>query len=569
VTATPRATPTPAVQPTGLDPFRLIWQLLTNVKFALLLIGLAGVASLVGTILPQLPGPMVDNPPARSAWMELRREQFGPFTGVLEALGFFELFRTAWFNGLWALIVVAVTVCTVSRLRPTIRAVRKPPKRVPDLYFERAHHRASFSHPGGVEAFENLLRQRRYSVQRVHEGPDGTYLFADRFAWSQYGTFISHLALLMVLIGGLLTVFVGFDRTMVIAETTPAAPVFDEAGPHQMFIRMVEAYRGVDDRGRVIDYYSVVEVRRGDEIMQCTVTVNNPCPAFGYNLHQSAFFDDFARLRIVGPTGQPLYDDIIDFANETVAVPRLRVTDSAGQVLFAQQLPQMATDPGLDPTDRRDDTALSLLVFPVSPGSTQLTTYAVAWQFRPDGMILTVTSPEFDPVILRPGEEQQAGPYNIYFESALAIPAATFLDMPGATSEAGAVVQMPLGGDDRPYLLIGGIDQRNVVLREGQAVTTATGYTFLFTGRVEASGIIIRQDPGDTFIWLAVGMALVGLSITFYVPRRRLWVKITPTRTYVAGIAEKATRYSRDLRYMGHQLGAKDALQPGDTDRER
>jgi cytochrome c biogenesis protein len=128
---------------------------------------------------------------------------------------------------------------------------------------------------------------------------------------------------------------------------------------------------------------------------------------------------------------------------------------------------------------------------------------------------------------------------------------------------------MPLGGDGRPYLLVNGIDERNVILEQGKAVTTPSGYTYLFQGRVEASGVSVRRDPGDTFIWIAVAMAMVGLAITFYVPRRRLWVKVTPARTYMAGIAEKTTRFSRELRLMGRDLGAADALQPGDLDPER
>lgn len=557
------------LRPAGLDPLRTLWQLLTNVKFALLLVGLAGVAGLIGTILPQVPAPMLGNPAAKSAWLELRRETYGPFTDIFDALGFFQVFHTAWFNGLWLLIIVAVTVCTVSRLRPTIRAVRQPPRLVPDAYFERAHHRASFSHPGGADAVERLLRQRRYTVQRVRQEPGVVYLFADRYPWSQYGTFLSHLALLMLLLGGLLTVFAGYDRTMVIAETTPPAPVFTDAGPNQLFIRMVDANRGLDDAGNIVDYHSILDVRRGDQTIRCKTTVNDPCHAFGYKIHQAAWFDDLARLRIVGPNGQVLYDDVLDFEGRNAAIPVLRVTNAAGQLLFAQQLPQMATDPGLDPNDRSDDTGLSLLLFPEAPGSDSLVSFAAAWQFQNGRMVLSITSPDFDPLVLRPGEEGQAGNYRIRFEGAATIPATTVLDMPGATTDAGAVVQMPLGGDGRPYLLVNGIDERNVILEQGKAVTTPSGYTYLFQGRVEASGVSVRRDPGDTFIWIAVAMAMVGLAITFYVPRRRLWVKVTPARTYMAGIAEKTTRFSRELRLMGRDLGAADALQPGDLDPER
>ena len=74
----------------------------------------------------------------------------------------------------------------------------------------------------------------------------------------------------------------------------------------------------------------------------------------------------------------------------------------------------------------------------------------------------------------------------------------------------------------------------------------------------------VKRDPGQRFIWLAVGMAIIGLSITFYVPRRRLWVKVTGSRTYFAGIAEKTSRLGREMRVMGAELGSRDALRPED-----
>ena len=71
-----------------------------------------------------------------------------------------------------------------------------------ERYFEAARHRASFTHAGGAEAVEGLLRRRRYRVTRTHANEGVTELFAERFAWSQYATFVSHLALLLLLLGG-------------------------------------------------------------------------------------------------------------------------------------------------------------------------------------------------------------------------------------------------------------------------------------------------------------------------------------------------------------------------------
>ncbi len=552
------------LRPGGLDPFRFLWQLLTNVKFALLLVGTAGLAGLVGVVVPQLPAPMRGNPAARAAWLELQREDFGAFTDPFDRLGLFDVFHSWWFTALWALIIVAVTVCTVSRFLPTWRSVHRPPKTVASRYFESAHHRAEFSHQGGAAAVERLLAKKRYRVERVKSESDAEYLFAERYPWSHYGTFLSHLALLMLLVGGLLTVFAGFDRTLVVAETTPAAPVLADPGPGQIFVRVLDAVRGVDSDGNIVDYRSLIEVRRGDETERCTTTVNDPCSAFGYRVHQAAFFDDIGRLRITAPDGRLLYDDIIDFENRTTAVPWLRVTDARGNVVFDQETPQAATEPGSQ-SGPEDDVALGWVDFPSLAGGGALISLPVAWRVVEGELRVLLLANDAPAAVLSPGMAGTVGEYRVEFRQPRAIPAMQIDDMPGAVSGDGTVVaQMPAGRDGRPYLFVSGIDSDNVELAVDQAVRTPGGYTYTFGGRVEAAGLSVRRDPGDTFIWVAVAMAMAGLSITFYVPRRRLWVKVTPSRTYLAGMAERTTRFGRELRLIGAELGARDVLLPGD-----
>ena len=218
-------------RPGRFDLLGWSWSFLTNVKVALVLIGLVTTAASLGVVLPQVPAPMRANAAARAVWMEHRYDDFGAFAGVMDRLDLFDIFFSYWFNGLWGLIIVAVAVSTVSRFRPTARSIHRPQREVPDRYFEVAHHRADYTHPGGAEAVEDALRKRRYSVTRMSTGDGATHLFAQRYSWSAYGTFLSHLALLIFMIGGLLTRFAGFDQTLVLAEDTPGAPVFATPGP--------------------------------------------------------------------------------------------------------------------------------------------------------------------------------------------------------------------------------------------------------------------------------------------------------------------------------------------------
>ncbi len=540
------------------DPLRATWRLLTNVKFAVALVTLAVLASLVGVVLPQLPAEMRGNPPARSAWLELQREDFGWLTGVLDGLDLFDVFHSPWFVALWIVIVAAVTVCTISRFPPTRRSVRRPQMRVNERYFETARHRASFTHAGGAEAVEGLLRRRRYSIVRTHEDDGVTELFAERYPWTQYATFISHMALLMLLVGGLLTNLAGFQRTLALAEARPAAPLFGDPGPGQIFVGMEDAHRGVDAAGNIVDFRSDLLLRRGNEVVRCTATVNDPCTAFGYRFHQAAFFDDLAQLTIQGPDGRVLFDDVLDFENESTATPALTVTDAEGVVVFDQELPQLGSVPGLA-LGYEGDLALSELAL-------QGTVYGVSWRPEGETLVVRIDGDGFGPVELLPGETVDSGTHRIAFRGIASVPAIPVLDMPRGMTEGVVNVQMPETADGRPYLFISDIDVQRVVVAEGATVETSTGYRYHFGGRVDASGIDVRRDPGDTFIWVAVGLAMLGLGITFYVPRRRLWARVTDQRTQLAGVAARTTRFGRELRHMGAELGARDALLPEDVE---
>jgi hypothetical protein len=307
-------------------------------------------------------------------------------------------------------------------------------------------------------------------------------------------------------------------------------------------------------------------------VISCKTTVNDPCHAFGYKIHQAAWFNDIAHLRITNEAGRVVLDTNLDFNSETTTVPEFLVTNAAGERLFSGAVPQMGTDPG-ETAARGDDYATARLIFPSGPGAATGPAYELAWRVVDDTVNLVVAGPDLVSeddltVLLKPGESVQAGDYRIAFTRALTIPAIQVFDMPGATTSEGATVQMPTTADGTPYLFVTGIDENNIILARDRPVATDSGLTYTFRGQVEASGVSVRRDPGDTFIWIAVAMAIVGLAITFYVPRRRLWVKVTPARTYMAGIAEKTTRLGREMRLMGAELGSRDALEDADTRRE-
>jgi len=41
--------------------------------------------------------------------------------------------------------------------------------------------------------------------------------------------------------------------------------------------------------------------------------------------------------------------------------------------------------------------------------------------------------------------------------------------------------------------------------------------------------IIAKKDPGQGIVWTAFAALIIGLAITFYLPRRRIWARLAPT----------------------------------------
>ena len=539
------------------DPLRAIWMLLTNVKFALALVFAAVLSGLLGVLIPQIPPEARDNEVVRTSWLELKRLDFGIWFEPLDALDLFDVFHSIWFIFLWFIVVVSVTVCTVSRFKPIWRSIHKPQKVVPDSYFKSATYRVTFPYVGDTITVVKKLKRLRYRVEEADNSADTRgrkYLFAQRFSWGQYGTFVSHLALLMLLLGGILTALVGESRTLSLVEKRSAVPLFRDPGPSQVFVEMLDAVKGIDDKGNVIDFRSKFTVRRGDESILCEATVNNPCEAYGYRFHQAAFFDDLALISIRNVEGQLLYRDVLDFENQVTFVPIISVAKRDGEIVFNEAVPQMVTI-----SDSEGSTVFAELDLEGGP-------YIVSWRLpSQDGVLsnfyIMLAGPNLSATPLFTGDSVISDTYEFTFKNAISIPAINVLDMPGAATEQ-VTVQLMKDRWNSDYLYITGLRSggEGLVLPQDRTWFSADGFSFTFIDRVEGSGIDVRRDPGDTFIWIAIILGLIGLGITFYIPRRRIWVAIENNHISMAGIAPRSIRFDRELRKIGISLGAKDVF---------
>ena len=124
--------------------------------------------------------------------------------------------------------------------------------------------------------------------------------------------------------------------------------------------------------------------------------------------------------------------------------------------------------------------------------------------------------------ILGEGQTRDLDGLSFTFAGLTSIPAADVQGLPG--SESNVVAQLA-DGPRGNILTIGSIGGFAVAMAPDEPVAVGDS-EYTFAGRREFAGIAVRRDPGSTIIWIATGLLLLGLGLTFYTPRRRLWGKM-------------------------------------------
>lgn len=524
----------------SFDLAQPVWRLLTSVRFAVAYIGGLAFVGLLGVLIPQVPEAMLGNDAAVAAWVDTKRGTFGPFTDPMDRLGLFSVFHARWFAIALAFLVLNVSVCTFNRWSPTFRNVFHPPRRVPESFYARAHNRAALD-AVAPEALERALRSMRFSVRtRIEDGV--THVFADRFAWTQLATFISHLALILFIAGGLVTRLTGFETSAFAGEGT-TVPVFAVKDPRQMQVRVDDAVGVYGERGNPLDFRTKLTIfRNGEEVKSGYMTVNDPLEYGGYRFHQVAFFANGVALRIRdAATGNTVFAET--FALEDVtAAPNVTIADAAGRALLSDVIA---------PTDFFEGASGSLVGV---PGTERLLWIGLAAKGE-DAWQLIAYDPEAGAsgaARIDEGTSGEIAGLTARFEGVASLPAAVGTGVPGGGDETLAQLVDAPGGGKALQLVASG--QPSITLTPGEPVTTG-GYEYLFEGTREFAGISVKRDSGAWFIWVATGLLVTGLAITFYVPRRRLWVRLDRNGTNVAALAEKSGGFEKDMRTLAARLG--------------
>jgi cytochrome c biogenesis protein ResB len=98
------------------------------------------------------------------------------------------------------------------------------------------------------------------------------------------------------------------------------------------------------------------------------------------------------------------------------------------------------------------------------------------------------------------------------------------------------------------------------------ARSSDTGIGVALRGIEGATILIAKRDPGQGFVWTAFASLISGLLITFYLPRRRVWVRLADgDGLAIVGRSDRYVDFEREFGRLLDDLvrarpaGARDA----------
>jgi len=243
--------------------------------------------SLLGCLLPQLPRPVADDPERLAAWLAAAQDKYGPAVYSLSRWGAFTLFRSPPYLILLGLTALSTLSCTLGRWRVHWQNALHRPLRLPVGLFEAGRHTAILP-PVSPTDLRAALRARGYRVRTASEG-ETVCLRADRYGLADLATLLTHLAVLLLLVGYGLSGWLGWRAEVAVGpgEVADVGHGTGLAVRNEGFV--VDHYPD----GSAADYRARVALLEGERVVaRGTVRVNGPLRFRGLGVHLMGFWDE-------------------------------------------------------------------------------------------------------------------------------------------------------------------------------------------------------------------------------------------------------------------------------------
>ena len=201
-----------------------VWSFFSSIKLAIVVFSLIALTSIVGTVLEQNAAPEVN--------MQVLSRLFGVSAApmlykFLDALDFMNMYRSWWFLMLLGLFAANLLICSIDRFPGIWRLVKAPAAPLPPEAFRGAQIKAEVKLGKGqpLEKVREGLKQMGFSPREDSTGAE-VQLFAQKHAWSRLGVYVTHVSIIIIMIGAVAGKWFGFKAGLEIPEGETASVAF-------------------------------------------------------------------------------------------------------------------------------------------------------------------------------------------------------------------------------------------------------------------------------------------------------------------------------------------------------
>ena len=327
-----------------------LWDLFASIKLAVVLFALIAGTSIVGTVIEQNASPEKN--------LKVLERLIGPDMApsaykILNSLGFMDMYHSWWFITFLVLFAVNLIICSIDRLPRIWKLATEPIKplnleRIPSFPIKKQI--VIKGKPDGIRekvmaVFKSLGLKSENSP--VEDG--GFQLYAQKGGWTRLGVYITHLSILVIMVGAVIGIFFGFHGYLNLPEGYTSSVAYDRGTgkAHELGFSVrcddfdVEFY-GMSEMPK--DYKSwLTVIDNGREVVRKVIEVNEPLRYRGYIFYQSSYGmmpnikQGIAIMKVTGPNGKT--ETITKRIGESFTIPG---TDIKGTIKDFS--PALATD---------------------------------------------------------------------------------------------------------------------------------------------------------------------------------------------------------------------------------
>lgn len=317
--------------------FRAVYELLSSMRFAISLLTVLAIASVIGTVLKQ-------NEPYSNYMIQL-----GPFWfKAFAALGLYDVYHAGWFLAILMFLILSVGFCIYRQTPLMLREIRSFRELATEASLRGFAHQASYPVEAGkavaVERLTGYLAGQGFRFKLGTDGGDAqpTLIAAKTGSLTRLGYILTHSAIVIICIGGLIDgnvplkmqELLGYkktetrdlpsDKVPAISRLTPANLSFrgsvsiPEAGSADVvYLNLADGYLVQDLPFQIqlkkfrIEHYAtgqpksfesdiIITDSDSKKAFEGTVSVNHPIIYKGVAIYQASFGDGGSRLEMNG-----------------------------------------------------------------------------------------------------------------------------------------------------------------------------------------------------------------------------------------------------------------------------